>query len=129
MPYSSLVCSLSKIFWTIERTVVSPNMSSFEIRAVAQECRKQFELLIGISADIGSINEAADDFYDVSWIEDQFARFKMWAGNIGAFADGHASLDYRLRDTEKTQQFMLDFLIALTDYIHRGKCVLSPSFH
>jgi hypothetical protein len=98
-------------------------MSSFEIRASAQECREQFKLLIGISTELGSSGGAADDSYDVSWIEDQFARFKMWAGNIGAFAEGHASLDYRLRDNEKAQQFMLNFLVALTDFVNRGECL------
>ena len=52
----------------------------------------------------------------------------MWAGNIGAFAEGHASLDYRLRDNEQTQEFMLNFLVALTDFINRGKCLLQALF-
>jgi hypothetical protein len=104
-------------------------MPSLAIRARAQECREQFELLIGISVELGSIDEAADDSYSVNWIEDQFARFKMWAGNIGAFAEGHASLDYRLRDNEQTHEFMLNFLVALTDFVNRGECpfsLLSP---
>jgi hypothetical protein len=96
-------------------------MTSFQLRTSAYGCCEQFKLLIEISAEIGLTDDAADDVYNVGWINDQFARFKMWAGNIGAFADGHASLDYRLRDNEKTRQFMLDFLIALRDFVHRGE--------
>lgn len=32
------------------------------------------------------------------WSEDQLARFKLWIANLGVFANGHASIDYRLRD-------------------------------
>jgi hypothetical protein len=96
-------------------------MASFRLRESAQSCREQFRLLIEISAEIGPTDDAAEDVYNVGWIKDQFARFKMWAGNIGAFADGHASLDHRLRDNQTTQQFMLDFLVALRDFIHRGE--------
>lgn len=30
------------------------------------------------------------------WADDQLSRFKIWASNLGIFARGHASLDYRL---------------------------------
>ena len=100
------------------------NMGSFEIRTRAHECLGQFKLLIEIKEEIGPINEAAGNSYDASWIEDQFARFKMWAGNIGAFAEGHASLDYRLRDSEETKQFMLEFLVSLQDFVYGGKSYL-----
>jgi hypothetical protein len=88
---------------------VSPPMSSFKLHASVQERWEQFKLLTAISAELGSTDKAEDDLYIVGWIEDQFARIKMCAGNIGAFADGHASLDYRLRDNEQTQEFMLGF--------------------
>jgi len=32
------------------------------------------------------------------WSEDQLARFKIWIANLGVFKNGHASIDYRLRD-------------------------------
>jgi hypothetical protein len=32
------------------------------------------------------------------WSEDQLARFKIWIANLGVFENGHASIDYRLRD-------------------------------
>jgi hypothetical protein len=102
---------------------VSLRMSSSEIRKSTQECLEQFRLLISISTELGSADKAVGDSV---CIEDQFARFRMWAGNIGAFAEGHASLDYRLRDNEKTHECMLNFLVALTDFVNRGEC---PSYY
>ena len=32
----------------------------------------------------------------IEWAEDQCARFKIWASNLGVFSRGHASIDYRL---------------------------------
>ena len=32
------------------------------------------------------------------WTEDQIARFKIWSASLGVFENGHASIDYRLRD-------------------------------
>jgi hypothetical protein len=96
-------------------------MLSIDIRAGAQECIDQFQTLLLIKEDVNNTGEAGADFYDVAWIEEQLARFKMWAGNIGAFADGHASLDYRLRDSEETRRFMLDFLSSLKSFVQSGK--------
>lgn len=96
-------------------------MASSQLRTSAHKCCEHFKLLIEISDEIGLTDDSIEDVYNVGWIKDQFARFKMWAGNIGAFADGHASLDYRLRDNEKTKGFMLDFLTDLADFVHRGE--------
>ena len=32
------------------------------------------------------------------WTEDQLARLKIWSSSIGVFENGHASIEYRLRD-------------------------------
>jgi hypothetical protein len=94
---------------------------SRELRTAAQGCIDQFKLLIEISAELDPTSDDFKGTYGTSWIEEQYVRFKIWAGNIGAFAEGHASLDYRLRDSLSTQKFMLQFLIALADFVHRGK--------
>ena len=36
--------------------------------------------------------------YQSRWSEDQLARFRIWVANLGVFENGHASIDYRLRD-------------------------------
>ena len=101
-------------------------MSKYNLRANAETCRTEFGSLLNTSTEIGLLNETADGTYGVHWIEDQFARFRVWAGNIGAFAEGHASLDYRLRDSPQTQSFMSDFLVSLADFIHRGEYLYNP---
>jgi hypothetical protein len=53
--------------------------------------------------------------------EDQLARFKIWAGNIGIDAEGHASLDYRLRDSSQARALMLDLLESLQSHLQRGE--------
>ncbi|KAH7066386.1 hypothetical protein BKA63DRAFT_160945 [Paraphoma chrysanthemicola] len=104
----------------------SSMMASCDIRVAAQECIDRFQLLIGTEREIGSNNEAEDSSHDVIRIEDQFARFKMWAGNIGVFAEDHASLDYRLRDSEETRQCMLSFLHSLAGFIQRAVDTINP---
>ncbi|KAE9982670.1 hypothetical protein BLS_005593 [Venturia inaequalis] len=43
-------------------------------------------------------------------IIDEFGRFKMWSGNIGAHHSGHSSLDYHLRDASHIQRRVLELL-------------------
>lgn len=35
---------------------------------------------------------------DPDALQDEFGRFRVWSGNLGALQKGHSSLDYRLRD-------------------------------
>jgi hypothetical protein len=35
---------------------------------------------------------------DPEALQDEFGRFRVWSGNLGALQKGHSSLDYRLRD-------------------------------
>jgi hypothetical protein len=108
-------------FKSIDRIGLRFNMS-YELRAAAQGCTSQFALLLEISEELGLTCDISGRDYNVNWIQEQYARFKIWAANIGAFAQGHASLDHRLRDNEQTQKFMLEFLVTLADFIKRGKC-------
>ncbi|PMD49854.1 uncharacterized protein K444DRAFT_622465 [Hyaloscypha bicolor E] len=42
-----------------------------------------------------------------AWAEEQMARFSIWAANLGVFARGHASADYRLRDSDEVCSLIL----------------------
>ena len=53
--------------------------------------------------------------------EDQLGRFRIWAKNIGVFAKGHASLDYRLRDSAEVGLLMIEQLEALQDSVQKGE--------
>lgn len=47
------------------------------------------------------------------WAEDQMARFNLWVTNLGIFALGHASVEYRLRDYPEIYNLVLQLLEAL----------------
>ncbi|KAJ4989340.1 hypothetical protein SVAN01_05065 [Stagonosporopsis vannaccii] len=46
-------------------------------------------------------------------LEDEFGRFRVWSGNLGALQKGHSSLDYRLRDSPLLSGNSLKFLEEL----------------
>lgn len=90
-------------------------MELYEIRVRAEECLADFDALVAVQP----LDEqrGADDLDG----EEQRARFLIWAKNIGVFADGHASLDYRLRESPEAKGLMLDFLRSLKNYLRRGQ--------
>lgn len=91
-------------------------MDESTIRQRANVCCKLFEVLVVICP-------AYDDSRKATTIhaEDQLARFKIWAGNIGVDAEGHGSLDYRLRDSPQARLLMLELLESLQSHLQRGK--------
>ncbi|KIX10281.1 uncharacterized protein Z518_01363 [Rhinocladiella mackenziei CBS 650.93] len=88
----------------------------------ADDCLNQFKLLVKIENEVREAGktEAQDLGFGELRADEQLARFEMWASNIGVFADGHASLDYRVRDRDDAKQLMIEFLGTLGDFIHRG---------
>jgi hypothetical protein len=102
-------------------------MAVSSIRAQADECLSQFNLLLRIDNEVNKADEAVAPEQGALGADDQLARFRMWAGNIGVFAEGHASLDYRLRDLEDVQKLMSGFLFTLKDLIERGTHELQRS--
>ena len=57
-------------------------------------------------------------------IANQHGRFRVWAENIGVFAGGKASLDYRLRDSPTVAGLMLDQLSNLHAHLENIKILL-----
>ena len=49
----------------------------------------------------------------IEWAEEQLARFRLWAANLGVFVIGQASIDHRLRDSSELQDLVLQLLNAL----------------
>ncbi|TGO51259.1 hypothetical protein BCON_0165g00090 [Botryotinia convoluta] len=45
-----------------------------------------------------------------SELENELGRFKIWAGNLGVFAPGRASVDYRLRDDADVKEILIQML-------------------
>ncbi|KAF2440661.1 hypothetical protein P171DRAFT_489357 [Karstenula rhodostoma CBS 690.94] len=52
-------------------------------------------------------------------IEEAQALFRVWAGSLGVSAEFHASLDYRVRDSETARLLCLSQLEALQDALSR----------
>ncbi|KAB8300074.1 hypothetical protein EYC80_000307 [Monilinia laxa] len=48
-----------------------------------------------------------------SELENELGRFKIWAGNLGVFAPGRASADYRLRDDVDIKEVLVQMLDRL----------------
>lgn len=90
-------------------------MDETTIRERANDVSKLFDVLIVICP-------ASDETRKAKTIsaEDQLARFKIWTGNIGVDAEGHASLDYRLRDSPQARMLMLELLESLQSHLQRG---------
>ncbi|OTA65390.1 hypothetical protein K449DRAFT_431992 [Hypoxylon sp. EC38] len=60
----------------------------------------------------------------VSRIADEFARFKVWSGNIGAHRSRKSSLDYRLRDASHLQKQVKSLLVDLNDSLKNALAIL-----
>lgn len=54
-------------------------------------------------------------------VEDQLGRLRIWAGNIGVNAKEHASLDYRLRDSREAREITVKLLKIVHDHAQQGK--------
>lgn len=54
-------------------------------------------------------------------LHDEFGRFKIWAGTLGALAKGHAALDWRLRDAHVMRSTLLSLLTQLLDTLELGQ--------
>ncbi|KAK3384603.1 hypothetical protein B0T24DRAFT_716268 [Lasiosphaeria ovina] len=56
-------------------------------------------------------------------LENALARLKIWAGNVGAFAPGNASVDYRLREDSDVADVIISMLNSLRTSLER---VINP---
>ncbi|KAL1638136.1 hypothetical protein SLS58_008973 [Diplodia intermedia] len=86
------------------------------IASRAKAAADSFRLLADIGPAYG--NPLKSESTDV---DDQLARFNIWTCNIGVFASGHASLDYRLRDSPEAKTLMIQLLEGLHRFLKRGK--------
>lgn len=85
------------------------------IAARAKAAADAFRLLVDIDPNDQQEPVSTD-------VDEQLARFNIWASNIGVFAHGHASLDYRLRDSPEAKTLMIQLLEGLQWFLKRGSC-------
>ena len=60
-------------------------------------------------------------------LEDEFGRFRVWSGNLGALQKGHSSLDYRLRDSPLLSGNALKFLEELNHNLNEASAIVSEA--
>ncbi|KNG45167.1 MACRO domain containing protein 1 [Stemphylium lycopersici] len=95
-------------------------MSSLRL-ATASNVRA-FQNLITV---LGASTRKGTNTIDDEALEDEFGRFRVWAGNLGALQKGHSSLDYRLRDAPVSNNNVLKLLDELAHNVNEAYAVLS----
>ena len=60
--------------------------------------------------------------YRPQWTEDQLARFNIWSTSLGVFENGHASIDYRLRDHPDVLNLVVSQLDVLRVNLEKRIC-------
>jgi hypothetical protein len=93
-------------------------MDKRTLEAQASACGVLFNRLKTILSEDASQERAGL----LTALDDQHGRFNIWAGNIGVFAAGHASLDYRLREELQPKSLVGGLLDGLQDHLQRGMC-------
>ncbi|KAK0662433.1 O-acetyl-ADP-ribose deacetylase MACROD1 [Lasiodiplodia hormozganensis] len=95
-------------------------MVSIRDRSVA--CSRSFRLL---AAALESGNNEHRSLIDPTSLEDEYGRFRVWGGNLGAQQKGHSSLDYRLRESPLLQSNVLKLLQELENNINEAHAVVT----
>ena len=92
---------------TVEKTstlMSSVVQSSKSVLIIARQCAALFGRALS-SQSLGKKTKTD--------LENQLGRFKIWAGNIGVFAAGNASIDFRLRNDQDVKEVMVQMLTRL----------------
>ena len=98
-------------------------MEGLPIKTAARSCVALFTARL----DEQTLFPAKDQFdEELDCLETQSARFNLWADNIGALAEGHASLDYRLHEYPDLENLVRDQLSAIQKHLKRCKSSKTP---
>ncbi|OJD38859.1 macro domain-containing protein [Diplodia corticola] len=92
------------------------------IRAHTIACSRSFRLL---AAALESGPSEHRSLIDPTSLEDEYGRFRVWSGNLGAQQKGHSSLDYRLRDSPLLHSNVLKLLHELEINCNEARAVVS----
>lgn len=90
-----------------EMATTAAGSSPTTVAGSARLCSESFQ---------SCLNKAAQIHHrELSLVEDQHARFAIWAANIRVFSAGRDSLDHRLREASDVHDAVIGLLQAL-DY-------------
>ena len=95
--------------------------SSATIASTGKACINCFDQICQIIHDRGS--EYGKDITPYA-VADEFGRFKIWAGNIGALQPGNSSLDTRLRQASHVRRQVLRLLDDLNYTLRESRSVV-----
>ncbi|KAF2738524.1 hypothetical protein EJ04DRAFT_573686 [Polyplosphaeria fusca] len=84
-----------------------------------------FRLFQDITSLLESTGSGFGSLADGDALSDEFGRFRVWSGNLGALQKGHSSLDYRLRDSPLLLRNALKLLKELEDNISEAISIIS----
>jgi hypothetical protein len=93
-------------------------MEGLHIKTAARSCAGLFTARLDERTLLPATGELEDERNS---LETQSARFNLWADNIGALADGHASLDYRLSEYPDLENLVRDQLSTIQKHLIRCK--------
>ena len=88
-----------------------------DIGVLSNHCVRRFDELVK------SLAVCPEELYrhmSPRTVENDFARFKIWCGNLGALQRGRSSLDVRLRDSAVMRETVLRFLSQLQDSLKQS---------
>ncbi|KAF2474226.1 uncharacterized protein BDR25DRAFT_385695 [Lindgomyces ingoldianus] len=84
-------------------------------------------LFQSLSASLATSDAKCTTLINPEALDDEFGRFRVWSGNLGALQKGHSSLDYRLRDSPLLSSNALKFLKELEENLTEAIAVVSGS--
>lgn len=82
-----------------------PSRQHETIAEAANACLSSFQECMRLLTSFGPRERAI--------VQNQLGRFSLWAANIGVYAPGRASMDYRLREVEDVHRVVRGLLEAL----------------
>lgn len=96
----------------------SKALSQPSIQSQSRQCFELFDLLSQLQDESSRCGLSDSTNYG-----DEFARFLLWANNIGALLPSgqRNSLDFRLRDAHKMSSRVVEFLTDLAEALEDGE--------
>ena len=102
----------------------SKALSQPSIQSQSRQCFELFEFLSQLQDESSRSGLSGSTNY-----RDEFARFLLWANNIGALLPSRQrnSLDYRLRNAHKMSSRIVEFLVDLAEALEDGESSFEKS--
>jgi hypothetical protein len=95
--------------------------------AIRHSAAAAHRIFQNLSSSYDNAPDNLRELLDCEALDDEFGRFRVWAGNLGALQKGHSSLDYRLRDSPLLSSNTLKLLKELEENIAEVIAVLSSA--